>query len=346
MKEEQIIFIVSQPRSGSTYLQNLLSNNNDINTCSEPWILLNFANQIKPDLITGTFDNSSAISAFRDYLSKCPDYAYDKYKKDFLLNLYIPLGTGFRFVIDKTPRYWEILHELKEMFPRSRIVILKRNPIDVAISMIKTWNYKSLEELNYFNRDLLLAPKIIQSFCEANKTNKNVFFITYEDLISKTAEKVEALYKWIGIPYSKSVLDTQNNNKFKGNYGDPFQNGDRNIHDIRKALGELKLNPVFESFLKGYKNYLGEEFLHSYGYHAVDPGTTKEFHQFLRLSASRAELKVEIDDMQKCIQKLRMHKNELERQVNFIRSSKDYNVGKFFLSPFRFLKKSLIKLLV
>ena len=107
--ESKLIFIISQPRAGSTFLQNLLSNNNEVNTCSEPWILLNFATQIKPELVSGTFDNRLAVSAFTEYLSKYPELTYNKLQKDFLLNLYEPMSKGFNYVIDKTPRYWEIL---------------------------------------------------------------------------------------------------------------------------------------------------------------------------------------------------------------------------------------------
>ena len=56
MLDRNLIFIVSQPRSGSTLLQNLLSNNTQVNTASEPWILLRLAPFFKPSLINATFD--------------------------------------------------------------------------------------------------------------------------------------------------------------------------------------------------------------------------------------------------------------------------------------------------
>ena len=152
MKEENLIFIVSQPRSGSTYLQNLLSNNKEINTCSEPWVLLNFANQIKPKLLQAKFDNELAINAFSHYQNKYSEFDFKEKQKQFLLSLYEPMFQGFNFVIDKTPRYWEILEDIVRIFPKSKVIILKRNPIDVARSMITTWKMESLQELNQFKR--------------------------------------------------------------------------------------------------------------------------------------------------------------------------------------------------
>ena len=91
MKEENLIFIISLPRSGSTYLQSLLSNNKFINTCSEPWILLNYANQIKPSLLTCTFDNHLAVDALKNYQEKFPEIDFKDINKKFLLSLYAPL---------------------------------------------------------------------------------------------------------------------------------------------------------------------------------------------------------------------------------------------------------------
>lgn len=326
MKEEQLIFIVSQPRSGSTYLQNLLSNNDEVNTCSEPWILLNFASQIKPGLVSGTFDNKLAVSAFTDYLNKYQELTYNEVLKDFLLNLYEPVSKGFRYVIDKTPRYWEILDELIEWFPNSKVIILKRDPCNVATSIIKTWNIDSLEKLNYYHRDLLLAPKTIHAFCEANKENKNVHSLRYEDLINNTSDEVKSLYQWIGISYTENVLDTSKNNKFRGKYGDPFQNSSEDANEIRKAVSELKLDAIFESFLKGYKNYLGDEFLNNYGnYTSGQTENTGVFEDFKILNASTDELKISIAN--------------LKRQLKNINRSKDYKLGKNLLFPFRFIKR-------
>jgi hypothetical protein len=264
LKEEQLIFIVSQPRAGSTYLQNLLSNNTEVNTCSEPWILLNFANQIKPELIEGKFDNHLAGIAFNDFLEKYPDIDFNNNLKEFILKFYEPLSNGFNFVIDKTPRYWGILDELLQLFPKSKIIILKRNPLDVAKSIIKTWEVKDLDALSKFKLDLLIAPKKINAFCIKNKNNPNVHTVTYEDLISDTIGVSKSIYEWIGIEFNDIVLNTQNNNKIKGIFGDPFQNNNR--FTANKQNGASKnLKKVFEDFCTGYYNYLGADFLNTYG---------------------------------------------------------------------------------
>ncbi|WP_289023313.1 sulfotransferase [uncultured Salegentibacter sp.] len=284
LKEENLIFIISQPRSGSTYLQNLLSNNSETNTSSEFWMLLKFANQIKPDLFDAKFDNKLATIAFRDYLDKNKSLFFNKIQKDFLLNLYQPLFQGFDFVVDKTPRYWEILEEISVLFPKSKIIILKRNPINVAKSMILTWNLNSIKDINYFKRDLLYAPKEIQSFCNKNSANPNVYCLKYEDLIQNTPKQIEMLYNMLGIEYNNSVLETSNNFKFKGRFGDPYQNSETGYSKSKAQSRNKSLSYMHHQFLKGYANYLGKNFLLEYGAYdtaGIKPSKSVTFSRFL-----------------------------------------------------------------
>lgn len=319
MKEEQLIFIISQPRSGSTYLQNLLSNNTEVNTCSEPWLLLYFANQIKPELVVATFNNKLANSAFQDYLSKYPEIKFNTALKKLLLELYAPMVKGYNFVIDKTPRYWELMDEMVELFPKSKFIILKRNPIDVVSSIIKTWNVKDLFELNEYRRDLLLAPQQIHAFCEKNKKNKNVCTLKYEDLIANPTEEVKKLYEWIGIPFTAMVLNTENNSKYKGIYGDPYQNTtvetDVMIEDARKK----EIAPDFKNFIIGYTHYLSPAFLGVYGDYFLDEGRpTKVFNDF-----------ISIKDNAKA----------LNKELLNLKNSSTYKIGKLVLAPFQFVKR-------
>ncbi|MBF8150976.1 sulfotransferase [Winogradskyella sp. F6397] len=276
MKEENLIFLISQPRAGSTYLQNLLSNNNETNTCSEPWLLLYFANQFKPNLFEAKFDNKLAKTAFNDYLEKYPSINFNNEQKSFLLNLYTPLFDGYKFAIDKTPRYWEIMDEIQNLFPNSKIIILKRNPLDVVKSIINTWNINSISELNYYKRDLLLAPKKIHAFCKNHRDNPNIYALRYEDLIRDTIVEIKKVYKWIGIAYQVEVSDTSNNQKYKGKFGDPYQNSEKSYYQVKTEFKQKTLNKTFKDFLIGYENYLGSEFLLAYGNYELTEAKQKQ----------------------------------------------------------------------
>jgi hypothetical protein len=265
LKEEQLIFIVSQPRAGSTYLQNLLSNNKEVNTCSEPWILLNFANQIKPELVETKFENDLGNQAFHLYKKKYKNFDFEQKQKEYLLSLYSPMIEGFNFVVDKTPRYWEIIDEIALLFPKSKIIVLKRNPLDVIKSMVHTWDLNTIEKLSVFKRDILLAPRKLQEFCVSQKNNLNVLEVSYESLINKTNNEGEKIYNWLGVAYNKDVLDISKNTKYKGVFGDPYQNQFKVQNIVTKKGGNPSLNKYFSAFLNGYTHFLGVDFLKSYG---------------------------------------------------------------------------------
>lgn len=291
MKEENLLIIVSQPRSGSTYLQNLVSNNAFINTISEPWILLGFTPILNPSLINANYDYNITMDAIRDYESKLNSININDKLHDLILELYAPLLQDFKYVVDKTPRYWEILDDITNLFPNSRIIILKRDPINVVKSMINTWNIKDLETLQYFHRDLIIAPKKLNQFLDKNFDNSNVLEVKYENLINPESKELERIYSWIGIPFSKKVLNISDNDKYKGKYGDPYQNGEKQHARSRPE----QMDKTLKQFIRGYAEYLGKDFLSEYGdYSFAKPRKTMAFKYFIHscnVSSANANLR-------------------------------------------------------
>jgi len=321
MEEHKLVFIISQPRSGSTYLQNILSNNENVNTCSEPWILLNFTNFIKPELLQATYNYKWANLAFNDFLDKYPSIELSKRLKKVILDLYEPMAEGYDLVIDKTPRYWEILEEIMELFPKSKIIILKRHPMDVAVSIIKTWKITSLAKLSRFRRDLLLAPTVLHNFSERQLKNPRVYSLKYEDLINNKAEEVENLYNWLGLTYTHNVLKTDKNKKYKGLYGDPFQNNLATSNTIVNQLKDKPLSKDFEDFKVGYQHYLTPEFLNEYGNYSSGKGSETPFF--------------------KKFQYYDMNLERLNSKYSHIKNSSSFKIGQLILYPLIVLRKSI-----
>src|SRR5690606_20820550 len=112
----------------------------------------------------------------------------------------------------------------------------------------------------------------------------NVHCLRYEDLIQNTPKKVKILYEKIGLKYDDSVLNTNNNSKYKGRFGDPFQNSDNGYSKSKAKAGNKKLSLMHKKFLRGYSDYLGEFFLHEYGNYELTgnkPRKTITFSRFL-----------------------------------------------------------------
>ena len=80
-----------------------------------------------------------------EYLERYPG-SLDEFKKDIQklslkLYNYNQLDKGQLYFLDKTPRYYHIIQELKDLFPESKFVILVRNPVSV-FSSIMDYNFK------------------------------------------------------------------------------------------------------------------------------------------------------------------------------------------------------------
>lgn len=271
MKEgaTQLIFLVSAPRSGSTLLQHVLSNNSNVATVNEPWLLLHFCGLQRPDLMSASFDYDQAFEATTSFLKSTgqQDLFFENLR-DFLLKTYVPVGATLeaKYILDKTPRYYEILPFIRKVFPEAKIILLKRNPLSVLSSIIETWKIKNIPQLYSYHRDLLHAPFLMHNFL-VNNSDKNIRVVMYEDLIQQPENVVSALYDWLGIDYQASVMNFASNTKSEGIFGDKSEmilKGEvvRNTDKWQKKLD----SNIWKSFFLGYLNFLGPRFLEAYEY--------------------------------------------------------------------------------
>ncbi|OMP31789.1 sulfotransferase [Mangrovimonas sp. DI 80] len=315
LKSENIIIIASQPRSGSTLLQALLSNNGKVGTVSEPWLLLPFLGYQSEGVQNSVYNSKLALIGINDFKSKIGEKEFEIDLSNFLLSQYQKILKGDEmYVLDKTPRYYEILDEIVRYFPEAKIVILKRNPLAVLSSIIKTWNSKSLNSLLQYKRDLLNAPYMLHEFSEKQKNNPNVFTIKYEDIVVNPEINLSKLYLWLGLEYHSNVLNFSENYKFQGKMGDTTGvklSSTPNIESLDKWR-TIYDNNRFGSFARGYADFLGENFLKEYGEYHQEPkyGNTKLFNRYYEMS--------DWEFNEQHIPKLKLIKNAFLRKIGCI----------------------------
>lgn len=284
--ESKLIFIISQPRSGSTLLQKLISNNNQVETVSEPWLLLPLLSIYKPSLIKAEYNYDVACHGLFDYLGK--NNSKEELKvllRELLLKLYKVSDPG-NYFLDKTPRYYEMIPEIYNLFPGARYVVLKRNPFACLQSMIATWSKGELDYLKFraYYRDFLVAPFLIQEFCENYGDKKNVITVKYEDIVLKPKENITELYAWLGLSFNETVLQVGNNEKVKGLFGDdvykksPLQEITPGLSNSWRSILKEKEMP---RFFDEYGQFLTDAFMSKYGY---EPETFSRREKYLRKS--------------------------------------------------------------
>jgi hypothetical protein len=217
--------------------------------------------------------------------------------------------------------------EIATLFPKAKMIILKRNPINVAKSMVNTWNIQSFEGLGVFNRDLLLGPRTINKFERDNLNNPFVYSLNYEDIVKEPGNEIRKLYQWIGIEYAPKVLKTEENQKYKGKYGDPFQN--KNISSVTaklEAKSDFANSDEFVLFLEGYSRYLE---------HNSSMGSADNKNSF----KTKASILFNAYYENYPIDNSHIEVINLKRKLQSLETSTKYKIGSFVVQPLQYISK-------
>ncbi|WP_104734339.1 sulfotransferase family protein [Hanstruepera ponticola] len=208
MQENQLLFLISQPRSGSSLLQQLLLNSEQIFSVPEPWMMLSLIHTYKSTSISSSYNPNFTASNFISFL-ELTDNGLKDFKsqiKELALETYNIRKPFKGYFLDKTPRYYHILEDLNELFPNAKYVFLVRNPLSVFASMLDyNFNGKYFKFLSSSDRmdDLFLAPKNISNF--ANKHNKHIL-IEYEKLVKNPELELKKIFNYLSLEVPKNML--------------------------------------------------------------------------------------------------------------------------------------------
>ena len=211
---KNLIFLISQPRSGSTLLQKILAGHSSIHTVSEPWIALHPLLALRQRGVSHYHSHALAREATLDFLSYVPggeDTYFDSVRL-MLSHLYEAAlaPSGKSLFLDKTPRYYFIVPELRRVFPDARFVFLIRNPLAVLSSILETWVDPPLPgrrtplRLDLLH-DLLTAPEVLAQ-ARASAT-ANTAVVQYERLVASPAVEMERLCTALGLPFDPKMVD-------------------------------------------------------------------------------------------------------------------------------------------
>jgi hypothetical protein len=269
----RLIFVISQPRSGSTLLQKVLGSHSAIHTLSEPWLALQPLFGLRESGIATDYSARLARIGVQDFLSHLPEgeEAYWEAVRLMLGHLYRRAlePSGKRFFLDKTPRYYMILPELRRVFPEAHFVFLLRNPIAVLASIIDTWAPDDCVHcLRPFRHDLAQAPGHIAHAMRQPDGKSTV--IRYEDLATQPAPAVARLCRQLRIPFEPAMLDYGSSEAGQA----AFRFGDtgtvyRKSRPVASRIARWKktLNsPLRKAWAHGYLHSLGPATVTALGY--------------------------------------------------------------------------------
>jgi len=196
LQEEDIWFLISPPRAGSTLLAHLLGNHPDIHAPNEPWIMLALQQfgKIRTD---HQFGAGLVQGALKDSFDPKRDLLIAEFAK---LYFKVMLPKDKLVFLDKTPRYHWIADWLFAIFPKARFLILHRNPLDVIASHKTTWGHfininpsQLPSNTTTHSFDFLLAHSHITEFAAKHQGSPRVWNVRYEDLVEDPAGELQKI---------------------------------------------------------------------------------------------------------------------------------------------------------
>lgn len=265
-----LIFLVSQPRSGSSLLQVLLSGNPEIATSSEPWIALHPVFAMREKGLQAVYDSGIARNALVDFLNASgadKKFLYEQIGR-FLTTFYLKAieQQGKTYFLDKTPRYYHIIDELAEIFPTAKFIILYRNPLSVLHSIFRTWVKDDYSSVVNFFEDLWIAPFKLVNF--VNEHPDKSFPVKYEDLVSSPDNVLKGICRFIGIEFIEDMLQYGERLNPSWKFGDKA-GLHKSTNPVVTSINKWKQGfdtPESASFATSYLESLGPDIIAKLGY--------------------------------------------------------------------------------
>jgi len=267
---DNLIFIISQPRSGSTMLQRVLSGHSDIQTTAETWMMLHPIYSMRSTGIETEYNAVWRRQAMVEFLENYASGAdvYDDAIRAYadVLYGYVLTNNGKRLFLDKTPRYFFIIPELYRLFPKAKFIFLLRNPLAVLQSELTTYVKNDWKILGWFRPDLVDAPLLIQQGIEL--LGKDGYVLRYESFVDDPEQHTADLCRYLGIDMQPSMVDYAGTPAPKGGMNDPVgvHRHSRPRTDSSDNWKKLADNPQYRHFAHEYLDAVGPSTLAKLGY--------------------------------------------------------------------------------
>ncbi|UVI31617.1 sulfotransferase family protein [Paenibacillus spongiae] len=276
-KGNNLIFLLSTPRSGSSLATVMLQNHRKIFAAQEMWFLMSLYDlHLAPQRpyggkeIVKQFFNG--VLPYDTYIRACKSFALQTY------NGLLQSSGEAEMVVDKSPRYYYVLEFLDALFPQSKRIWLIRNPLAV-ISSYKKVNRHTGDRFQL--KEDLLSPKFnikmaditigLLRYCNYfAKENPHSYRLYYEKMVTSPQEELLKLCGFLGITYEEGLekygnfMDTSKSDLyFSMGVGDPFVGRHTEPHPDSLHIWKEVLD---KEEIEMYCRVLGAELFHELGY--------------------------------------------------------------------------------
>ena len=222
------IFVIGMPRSGTSLIEQILSGHSMIFGAGE----LSIINDEMEKILLLNYNQNEFIENIlnlrRSYLN-------------FLRTI-----SNKVYVTDKLPLNFHWLGFIKLIFPNSKIINIKRDPIATAFSIYKTLFVRGALNFSYSFSDIIQYFKLYESAMNFWSRNlpDDVLNISYHKLVENPRFYINQMCEFIEVPFEENMIDISLNN--------------RPVHTASDQQIRDKIRPENTQLWKKYENFLQE----------------------------------------------------------------------------------------
>ncbi len=238
IKENIPIFICGMPRSGTTLCEQILSSHSKIDGAGELSYLAETSNINK---IIGPTD--AEINKFEETLKS--DKELKQTRDQYLMYLKSHSDKGVKYICDKMPHNFILIGLIRLIFPESKIIYCKRDPIDNCFSL---YSHKFIEMSHQYSYDqkmlakyYLLHEKLMQFWLK--KSGNEIFVLDNEELVNNQESISKKLIKFCDLKWEDQCLEFHKNKR---------QVRTASIEQVRTPINNKSIGAwrKYETFLK------------------------------------------------------------------------------------------------
>ena len=213
------IFIVGMPRSGSTLVEQILASHSAVEATTElPYM-------------TGLGE--------RYILAETDEAMLTRIGEHYLQTAGLHCTKSRPYFTDKEPENYLYASLIAMSLPRSKIIDVRRNPLDTCIGNFRQW-FGHGKEFSYDLDELadhyLQYHRLMQHLGDV--LPGRILEISYEELVDDTEAQIRQILEYCGLPWEAACLDFHENKRV-----------------VTTASSEQVRQPIYKGAVGFWKNY-------------------------------------------------------------------------------------------
>lgn len=256
---QNIIFVGGCPRSGTTLLQRMIGAHPAIFSMQEfqfmPHDIVGLRERMHQAIDIGNIDKiatkDSVDAGIRSLVQEIFDRSLSEHRKE-------------KFC-EKTPDNALRSKEILEIFPKSKVVLIVRDPREVVNSMKSVRNRylkRGIRPPRYIRsvaQSIIEINKYFEKIFSANKEDERILLVLYENLVEESEKEAKRICHHIGVDYCDAMIEI-------GQTSSTYNNADGLWYTKGAMTSQIKKGGVItgKNLLSRRDIRMIEKFVHTY----------------------------------------------------------------------------------